>query len=261
MTKQFIKPKHFWKFSKNNISHKDHLALDWLNSPAVFETMRVYHARVFALDEHMQRLFASAKDYCIHIPWTLPALKAWLADCQQVIKSDDIMLRLSIQKHPTEGVAALLLIRPISAKVGALRKKGLKLKTSSVRLNSITSSMFQAKGNNYLNSIQAWVQDQPKGLGQHVDSLHLTTDGYVGEGGVSNVFAIKKSQIWTPPAACGILLGITRQTTLQMAQNIGLKCHQSPLTRHDLYTADELLITNTSLEIMPVIELDARQIG
>ncbi len=261
MMKPFIKPKHFWKYSKNKIIDQDHLPIDGLNAPAVFETMRAYQGRIFAMDAHMERLFASAKDYCLQIPWSIKTLKAWVIDCQHACKSDAMMLRLSIQKHPALGVAALLLMRPVSVKATSLRSKGLKLKTSCVRLNSRASSMSQAKANNYLNSIQAWVEDRLINLGTRVDELHLTSDGYVGEGGVSNIFVIKKSQIWTPPSACGILLGITRQTILQIAQKIGLKCYQKPLTRHDLYTADELLITNTGLEIMPVIELDGRQIG
>lgn len=93
------------------------------------------------------------------------------------------------------------------------------------------------------------------------DPMILAASGAVSETTVANLFILREGALWTPSAACGILLGVTRAAVLESAQAAGLRVLEKPFTRHDLYNADEVFLTNAAIEVLPVVEADARRIG
>jgi branched-chain amino acid aminotransferase len=111
---------------------------------------------------------------------------------------------------------------------------------------------------NFLNSILAKAEATQKGA---VDGIMLNQDNYLTEATTSNLFLVRHGELFTPAVTCGILEGITRNVVVELAEANGTSCHQQPLTVEELYSAEECFLTNTSMELMPVTQVDDRMIG
>jgi len=136
--------------------------------------------------------------------------------------------------------------------------KGLDLVTASTVRTNPSMVSPQIKSLNYLNNILAKIEGHQAGC---VEVLMLNTKGEVAECSGDNIFIISKGKLHTPPSEAGILEGITRQTVLEIAVEMGIPTKEVPMTRYDIFAADECFLTGSAAELIPVVKLDGRPIG
>ncbi len=250
--------------SQAKVSVYDH---GFLYGDGVFEGIRAYNGKVFMLDEHLDRLYESAKSIWLTIPLTKEELRAAILQTLRANKLRDAYIRVVIsrgegdlgldpRKCPKPNV--VIITDRIELFPNELYERGIEMVTVSVRRNSPQALNPNIKSLNYLNNILAKIEAINAGK---PEGLMLTLDGYVAEGTGENIFIVKGGTLLTPPAYMGILKGITRQVVIQLAQEIGISVYEAVLTLHDVYTADECFLTGTGAEIVPVVKLDGRTIG
>ncbi|AIJ05794.1 branched-chain amino acid aminotransferase [Methanocaldococcus bathoardescens] len=235
-----------------------------LYGDGVFEGIRAYDGVVFMLKEHIDRLYDSAKSLCIDIPLTKEEMIDVVLETLRVNNLRDAYIRLVVTrgvgdlgldprkcKEPTIFCIAI----PMPPLLG---EDGIRVITVSVRRLPVDVLNPAVKSLNYLNSILAKIQANYAG----VDEAFLLDDkGFVVEGTGDNIFVVKNGVLKTPPVYASILKGITRDVVIKLAKEEGIEVVEEPLTLHDLYTADELFITGTAAEIVPVFEIDGRVIN
>jgi branched-chain amino acid aminotransferase len=241
---------------------------------SVFEGVRVYRtpegSRSFRLREHITRLFNSAKLYRIDIPFSQVEIEA---ACNQAVLANGLDKGAYIRPVVFRGYAGLGLTAPADSPVevaiaavewGAYLgaeglKNGVDVCVSSwqrVAPNTIPSGAKAAGG--YLSSQLISMEAKRHG---YAEGIGLTTDGMVGEGAGENIFIVKEGKIYTPPAACSILAGITRDTVISLARDAGFEVHEQTMPREMLYFADEVFFSGTAAEVTPVRSVDRIQIG
>ncbi|MEO2117743.1 MAG: branched-chain-amino-acid transaminase [Methanocaldococcus sp.] len=235
-----------------------------LYGDGIFEGIRAYDGVVFMLKEHIDRLYDSAKSLCIDIPLTKEEMIDVVLETLRVNNLRDAYIRLVVTrgvgdlgldprkcKEPTIFCIAI----PMPPLLG---EDGIRVITTSVRRLPVDVLNPAVKSLNYLNSILAKIQANYAG----VDEAFLLDDkGFVVEGTGDNIFVVKNGVLKTPPIYQSILKGITRDVVIKLAKEEGIEVVEEPLTLHDLYTADELFITGTAAEIVPVFEIDGRVIN
>ncbi len=235
-----------------------------LYGDGVFEGIRSYNSRIFKLDEHLERFYRSARTIMLKIPLSLNELEEAIIKTLCVNNLKDAYIRVVV----TRGVGDLGLdpakcpsptIFIITSKIQfyprELYEKGLTLVTVPTRRNNIESLNPAIKSLNYLNNILAKIEATNSGA---LEALMLNRDGYVVECSGDNIFIVKNGTLLTPPSSLGILEGITRNVVIELAQSFKINCIESLLTRYNLYNSDEILLTGTAAEIIPVTELDGR---
>lgn len=254
----------FYSEADAKISVFDH---GLLYGDGIFEGIRFYNGRVFRLEEHLERLWDSARSICLEIPMSRPEMEEALLE---TIRQNDLRegyIRLLV----TRGVGNLGLnpaqcLRPsviiITAQIAlypeSVYKSGLTVVTCATRRTNPASLNPAVKSLNYLNNVMARVEANLAGADE---ALMLNDAGYVSECTADNIFIIKHGQLFTPPIAAGALRGITRSVALEVAAELGIKIHETNITRHDVFVADECFLTGTAAEIIPVIKVDGRLIG
>lgn len=231
------------------------LALRYLDEVHFFETMRAYDGEVFLLNEHLKRLHETC-----HSAGQLAdvrAVEGWLKESLKKSSYENALLRLSW--HPQKsGGQWTIIIREFKNYPEDLFKKGVSLRTVTPRRWTSRAQDPQLKASQYVSGVLAYNDMQ----GQNFHELiFFSEQGLVAEGSVSNVFIIKQKRLLTPPSASGILKGVTRDFVLCVAKKHGFETTERCLTRHELYNAEECFMTNTSSEILPVVEIDKRGIG
>ncbi len=137
-------------------------------------------------------------------------------------------------------------------------ENGLRIVTASTIRNHTAALSPRIKSLNYLNNILAKIEAKLSGC---PEALMLNHKGEVAECTGENIFIVRKKELYTPSREAGILEGITRATVIELAKKEGIPVHEVPLTRHDIYTADECFLTGTAAEVVPVVEVDLRIIG
>ena len=238
-----------------------------LYGDGVFEGIRAYHGRVFRLREHLQRLYDSAKAILLAPPLTAAQMEREILRTLAANKMKDGYIRPVI----TRGVGDLglspancprasyfIITDKIKLYPDEFYKKGLPLVTVPTRRNVAEALSPKIKSLNYLNNILAKVEANQRGA---LEAIMLTQDGYVAECTADNLFILRKGRLLTPPTWQGALEGVTRAAVLELAAKAGIKAAEEPMTRYDVYTADEAFMTGTAAEIVPVISLDGRDIG
>ncbi|MBL8830254.1 MAG: aminotransferase class IV, partial [Planctomycetaceae bacterium] len=135
---------------------------------------------------------------------------------------------------------------------------GLAIITVSVVRNHPAALSPRIKSLNYLNNILAKLEGKQAGC---VEALMLNTKGEVAECTGDNIFLVRNGDVYTPPIDAGILEGITREAVIDIAREEGLEVREIPLTKHDVYIADEVFLTGTAAEVIPVVKVDQRTIG
>ena len=249
---------------KAKISVFDH---GLLYGDGVFEGIRCYNGYVFKLDEHLERLYDSAKSLMLKIPIPLDNMKQNVLETLRQNKLHEGYIRLIV----TRGIGDLGLdpckcpnpsVIVIADKVSLYPQNycenGLEIVTVSVRRNYPEAINPRIKSLNYLNNILAKIEAKQAGA---VEALMLNNDGYVVECSGDNVFLVKNEIIFTPPPYIGILEGVTRNSVMTLAREAGFQVEERVFTRHDLYIADECFLTGTAAEVIPVVKLDQRIIG
>ena len=253
-------------FDKENakVSVFDH---GFLFGDGVFEGMRSYNGKVFRLREHMIRLWNSAKALMIEIPITLETMESAVYETLKINDIKDGYIRLIVTRGiGTLGLDAHLCKEPqiviIADHLALYPKehydKGLEIVTASTVRTNPSMVSPQIKSLNYLNNILAKIEGHQAGC---VEVLMLNTKGEIAECSGDNIFIISKGKLHTPPPEAGILEGITRQTVLEIAVEMGISVREVPMTRYDIFSADECFLTGSAAELIPVVKLDGRPIG
>ena len=251
----------FVKGEEAKISVWDH---GLLYGDAIFDTARVYKGNIFKLDEHLERLFDSAKGLDITPPIAMIALKEIVVETvkKNAISNGQIRIIITRGVGPP-GLDPKLCPRP-SLIVSALEvppmlgRHGLRLLTSSVRKKSPISVDSKIKSINYIDNILAKIQAKAAGFD---DAIMLEPSGYVAEATGANIFLVKKEKLFTPPTTVA-LEGITRATIIDLAKELGIEVYETPITCQDLYSADEVFLSGTGIDgIVQTIEIDGRKIG
>ena len=238
-----------------------------LYGDGIFEGIRMYSGRVFRLEEHISRLFSSAKSILLDLPWTQQEVIQATVDTIKANKLTDGYVRLVI----TRGVGGLglnpyLCEKPSMFIIAANIKlysdeaydKGLELITCATRRPTPASLSPQVKSLNYLNNVMAKIECIQAGV---MEGIMLNEQGYVAECTGDNVFIVKKGILYTPPVSDGSLDGITREVIFDLCENAGIEIQEKSMTRHDIFTCDEAFLTGTAAEVIPFTKLDQRQIG
>ena len=247
--------------SEAKISVLDH---GFLYGDGVFEGIRAYKGVVFKLREHIERLYDSAKFLKIEIPMSKEELieailetirKNGLMDCYIRVVVTRGVGDLGLDPRKCGKPSIIIIAKPMGPLLG---KKAVSLIISSVRRDGVDATNHQAKSLNYLNSILAKLEAISAGAD---DAIMLDNRGFVSEATGENVFIVKNGKIMTPPPTSGVLLGITRNCIIELARKLGYEVMERELTPFELITADEVFLTGTAAEIVPVESVNGRKIG
>jgi branched-chain amino acid aminotransferase len=237
----------------------------------VFEGVRAYKTTtgtaIFRLKEHTQRLLNSAKIFQMNVPFDAATLESVQLEVVKRNNLESCYLRpiiwigsekLGIATR-TNTIHAAVAAWPWGAYLGEEGlTKGIRVKTSSFSRHHVNVSLVRAKAcGYYINSILA---NQEVTIHGYDEALLLDTEGYVSEGAGENVFIVKKNKIYTPDLA-SCLDGITRDSVITIANDMGIEVIEKRITRDEMYCADEAFFTGTAAEITPIRELDDRAIG
>ncbi len=253
-------------YDKENakVSVYDH---GFLYGDGVFEGMRSYGGKVFRLQQHLDRLWASAKAIWLTIPMTQEAMAAAVNDTLRKNGIADGYIRLVV----TRGAGALgldpnkcsepqvvIIADHIQLYPKEMYENGLEIVTASTIRNHSAALSPRIKSLNYLNNIMAKIEGLQAGC---VEALMLNAKGEVAECTGDNIFIVRRGILLTPPIDAGILEGITRDAVLDIAVELKIPVQQIPFVRHDIYIADECFLTGSAAEIIPVVKLDSRILG
>lgn len=238
-----------------------------LYGDGVFEGIRMYHNRIFKLEEHIERLYWSAKALLLEIPMTPAELtQACVETCKANGLRDGYIRLLVTRGKGTLGLDPRRCPKPsviiIAATIQLYPEKyydeGLTIVTVPTTRNLVNSVNPAIKSLNYLNNILARIEANNAGV---EEAILLNSDGFVAECTGDNVFIVHKGRLLTPPLSAGALYGITRGTVLDCAKELGIAWAEPQLTRYDVYIADEMFLTGTAAEMVPVVKVDGRVIG
>jgi len=254
----------FYPKEEAKISVFDH---GFLYGDGVFEGIRAYNGRVFRLEEHIERLYDSARTIWLQIPISQEEMARVVVESCRVNNLRDAYIRLVVSRGPGDlgldprkcPVPTIICIADgITLYPAEVYEKGMKVSSVATRRTTVDSVSAQVKSLNYLNSIMAKISGIVSG---HPEVILLNKEGYVCEGSGDNIFIVKKGKVITPPTYLGILNGVTRQAVMQLAAKAGYEVAEGVFTLHDVYNADECFLTGTAAEVVPVTEVDGRAIG
>ncbi|WP_010168394.1 branched-chain-amino-acid transaminase [Candidatus Epulonipiscium viviparus] len=238
-----------------------------LYGDGIFEGIRAYNGRIFKGKEHIDRLFSAAKAIMLEIPLTKEEVAQMLVETCKRNNLTDGYIRLVVTRgkgdlglSPTKCTVATVfcIAANITLYPEEMYEKGMPIITASQRRNKATIIDPQIKSLNYLNNILAKIQANQAGV---PEALMLTHDGIVAECTGDNIFIIKEGIIFTPPIHVGILDGITRNTVIKLARDLGYDVQEKEFTQYNLYNADECFLTGTAAEVIAVTSVDERIIG
>lgn len=220
--------------------------------------MRAYRGRVFRLDAHLERLYASAKTLQVNIRTAPAELGRRLIKTLAASGVREAMVRVALIPDAHRRADASIVVQPVPAPSTALYRRGIRVAVVPTRKFPIAQITPQAKFSNRLGSVLAILDVQ---LRQVDEAIFMDEMGLVTESTASNLAIVKHGTVLTPPCAIGLLSGITRQVVLELADASGIPSGEIPLTRHDLYNADEACLLSTLKEVLPVTSIDGRAVG
>jgi len=225
----------------------------------LFETMRSYGGRAFRLAEHYRRLEAGAELLAITVPLTLAALEEAVDATLARNGLPDARLRLTVTAGPEDGggSSVVLFAREVTEYPPELRRRGMAAVVSGVRRNE-TSRLARVKSLNCLDNLLVREEARRSGAGE---ALLLNTQGFIAEGAASNLFLVRDGTLVTPGIEAGALPGITRQVVMELAGEEGMGVEEANVTLPDLFGAGEAFLTNSVMELMPLVGVDGRPLG
>src|SRR6202142_2375100 len=239
-----------------------------LYGDGVFEGIRAYHGRVFKLREHLDRLFNSARAIMLQIPMDKKAIEEAVLSTLRANHLKDAYIRLVVTRGEGDlGLDPRKCVKPsifiITDKIALypqeLYEKGLSVITSSVRRNIAEALNPCIKSLNYLNNVLAKAEASRHNA---PEAIMLNREGYVAECTGDNIFILKENALIIPPTSAGALEGITRNVVMEMAKaKLKLLVKEEFFTPYHVYVADEVFLTGTAAEVIPVTEIDGRVIG
>ena len=259
----YIDGKYYPK-SQAKISVYDH---GLLYGDGVFEGIRAYNGVVFKLKEHINRLYRSAHAIMLQIPLTKEEMVQAVLGTLRKNKLSTAYIRLVVtrgvgdlgldpRKCPKPSI--IIITDIISLHAGEAKEKGITAMISWVKRNPVDTTTHEIKSLNYLNSVLAKIEANINGVDE---AICLDKNGFVVEGVGENLFIVKNGKILTPPSCTGALAGITAQVVIKLAKKLGYDVTETNITPFQLFTADEVFFTGTAAEIVPIREVNKRQIG
>ncbi len=254
----------FYPKSQAKISVFDH---GLLYGDGVFEGIRAYKGLVFKLKEHIDRLFQSAHAMMLQIPMTKERMIEVVLETLRKNKMKDSYIRLVV----TRGIGDLgldprkcpkatvfVITGDIVLHGDEAKTKGITTLISWVRRHPVDATSHEIKSLNYLNSVMAKIEANLAGADE---AICLDKAGFVSEGVGENIFIVKDGKIFTPPIFSGALPGITAQVVAKLATKLKYKLVEGSITPYQLLNADEAFFSGTAAEIVPIREVNKRQIG
>lgn len=249
--------------SEAKISVFDHVVL---YGDGVYDTCCAWNGQVFKLDEHIDRLFESAHAVKIEPPLSKDALVEVVLETVRQNELRDAYVKIIL----TRGVGELPLLSPYGCTPSLIvfakpymrlvgedaHEKGIRAKLASVRRIPDQCLPSKVKSSNYQNHVLVRMEANEAG---YDDGIELNTDGYVAEAPGYNVFVVKDGALYTPNE--NILMGITRQTVIELAAEEAIPVHETVVTTFDLFNADEVFFSSTAGGVFAVVEVDGRKIG
>jgi branched-chain amino acid aminotransferase len=238
-----------------------------LYGDGIFEGIRFYNSRVFQLDEHIDRLWDSAQAIMLTIPMSKAEMQEALLETIRRNELRDGYIRLVVTRGKGNlglspdrcpKASVIIIAATIQLYPPEVYERGMTVVTVATRRIAPAALSPAVKSLNYLNNIMAKIEAN---LAKADEGLMLNEEGYVAECTGDNVFIIKRGEIFTPPIYAGSLRGITWQAVLDIAAQMGMKVTIQPLTRYDIYTADEFFLTGTAAEVIAAVKIDNRVIG
>ena len=246
------------------ISVYDH---GYLYGDGIFEGIRAYGGRVFRLEQHLDRLYDSARFLMLEIPLSRDEMREAILETARRSGLRDAYIRpvisrgvgdLGLDPRKCKTATVVIIVDTIQLYPKEAYERGLRAVTATTRKTRPDALSPQAKTLNYLNNIMARLEANQAGADE---AIMLTGDGYVSECTADNFFLVRRGEVWTPPAFLGILKGVTREAVMTLARALDIPVFEKVFTLHDVYTADECFLTGTGAEVGPVTEVDARPIG
>ena len=238
-----------------------------LYGDGVFEGIRFYNGRVFLLEDHLDRLYDSAKAILLTVPLERDAMREVVLETCRQNSLRDGYIRLVITRGKGDlGLNPNKCPKPtIFCIASSIELYPEKLYTEGLRVNTVPTQRISPamlspaiKSLNYLNNILAKIEGNLYGA---QESILLNQQGFVAECTADNLFVIKKDKIFTPHISDGALGGITRRLMFELAGELGREIKEANLTRYDLFVADEIFATGSGAEVVPISEVDGRKIG
>lgn len=238
-----------------------------LYGDGVFEGIRIYAGRVFRPEQHLKRLFESAKAIRLSIPYSIEQLTAAIYETAKANRLTDCYVRLVV----TRGVGALgidpakcaapsvfIITDQIAIYPKEMYENGVPAIVSSIMRMPPSSLSPRIKSLNYLNNILAKMEANDAGVMEAIMLNHL---GNVAEGSAENIFLVKDGRVFTPGLSECALEGVTRGAIVELCRKLDLPITERVVERHDLYICDEMFMTGTGAEVMPVTKVDGRVVG
>lgn len=238
-----------------------------LYGDGVFEGMRSYSGKIFKLEEHLERLWDSARAICLELPISRDQMAE---NCKATLAANNIVdgyIRLIVTRgagslgldpNRCSNPQVIIIADKVTLYPSEYYENGLHLITASTIRNHPAALSPRIKSLNYLNNIIAKMEGLQAGC---IEALMLNHKGDVAECTGDNVFIVDKGVLKTPSTDSGILEGITRNAVLEIAEEMGIPTEQTTLSRYDLFVADECFLTGSAAEVVPVVQLDNRPIG
>jgi branched-chain amino acid aminotransferase len=245
--------------SKATVSVFDH---GFLYGDGIYETLRTYDGVVFKMEKHIKRLFHSASLIGLKVPKSPAQIEAAVYKTIKANRLKEAYVRITVSR----GAGAIgldpalcsrptfvIMTRPFKGYPASYYSKGLKVAIVSTRRNYNKSLDPAIKSLNFLNNILAKIEAKEKGAYEAVMLNHM---GYIAEGTISNIFFIKRGVLHTPEVGVGILNGITRMTIIDDARELGIRVKEGRFRPQSINSADEVFLSNTTMEVMPVRAVD-----
>lgn len=264
MTIQIYINGEFFPKEEAKISVFDH---GFLYGDGIFEGIRAYNGRVFRLKEHIDRLYNGARGILLEIPLTKEEMTEVVLETLRKNELYNAYIRLIVSRGPGDlGLDPRKCKKPtiiciadkISLYSEKLYEEGMEIITAATRRNRPEGVNAQMKSLNYLNNIMAKIEANLAGV---PEAMILNTEDYVAECTGDNIFIVKDGILITPPPYVGILVGITRNAIIELAQKLGIKVKEKVFTRYEVFTADECFLSGTAAEAIPVVKVDGRPIA
>ena len=239
----------------------------FLYGDGIFEGIRAYNGRVFRFEEHLTRLYESAKAIKLDIPLQRAEMKEAVLKTVRANELEDAYIRLVVSRgegdlgldpEKCDDPTILIIASDIELYPEDFYENGLEVATVPTRRNIPEALNPRIKSLNYLNNILAKIEANQAGV---LEAIMLNNEGYVAECTGDNIFIIDGETLFTPPKYAGILKGTKREVVLEIAAEMGLEVREELFTRHDVFNADECFLSGTAAEVIPVVEVDGRLVG
>jgi len=254
----------YYPKSKAKVSVYDH---GLLYGDGVFEGIRAYSGIVFKLKEHVDRLYRSAHTIMLQIPVTKEEMTKIVLDTLRKNNLKDAYIRLVVTRgigdlglNPKKCPKATIIViaDTISLHKSEAKEKGVTAMLSWVKRDPVDATTHEIKSLNYLNSILAKIEANISNVDE---AICLDKNGFICEGVAENMFIVKNRRIFTPPSYTGALPGITAEAVTKLARKLGYEVIEKNITPYELFNAEEVFFTGTAAEVVPVREINKRQIG